>query len=91
MANLNIGNMKMVHLIQFISFSIPKIILTRGLRILRYEIFWNWRSSTKDTKIDKSKSISSRRKEKYKKPNTTERRGLVTSRVGQGYYRRAIK
>ena len=26
----------------------------------------------------------------YNKPNTTERKGLVTSRVGQGYYRQQI-
>ena len=30
------------------------------------------------------------RKKKYKKPNTTERKGLVTSRVGQGYYRQQV-
>ena len=27
---------------------------------------------------------------RYKKPNTTERKGLVTSRVGQGSYRREL-
>ena len=42
------------------------------------------------TKVDKSGQISGRRKKNYKKPNTTERTGLVTSRVGQGYYRQQI-
>ena len=30
------------------------------------------------------------RKKNYKKPNNTESKGLVTSRVGQGYYRQQI-
>ena len=30
-------------------------------------------------------------KRSYKKPNETERRGLVTSRVGQGYYRHRVR
>tara|TARA_B100000927_G_C16426012_1_gene453483 strand:+ start:54 stop:1256 length:1203 start_codon:yes stop_codon:yes gene_type:complete len=51
---------------------------------------WNWKTSRKGTTIDKSKSISRKRKGNYKKPTTTETRGLVTSRVGQGYYRREI-
>lgn len=34
--------------------------------------------------------VSSRRKKKYSKPNSTERKGLVTSRVGQGYYRQQL-
>ena len=37
--------------------------------------------------IDK---VSEQRKRKFKKPNETERSGLVTSRVGQGYYRQQI-
>jgi 5-methylcytosine-specific restriction enzyme A len=35
-------------------------------------------------------SIDKRAKNKYKKPNKTERLGLVTSRVGQGYYRQEL-
>ena len=34
--------------------------------------------------------ISNKRKTNYKKPNETERTGLVVSRVGQGYYRQQI-
>jgi hypothetical protein len=45
--------------------------------------------STK-SKIQKRGEISKERLSKYKKPNTTERQGLVTSRVGQGYYRQQI-
>ncbi len=37
--------------------------------------------------IDK---VSEQRKRKFKIPNETERSGLVTSRVGQGYYRQQI-
>ena len=51
---------------------------------------WDWKTSRKSTSIDKSKLISDKRKRKYKKPTNTETRGLVTSRVGQGYYRRQI-
>lgn len=40
--------------------------------------------------ISKKGVISEQRKKKYTKPNKTERRGLVTSRVGQGYYRQQI-
>ena len=45
--------------------------------------------STK-SKIVKSGQISDNRKGNFKKPDKTERRGLVTSRVGQGYYRQQI-
>ena len=53
---------------------------------------WKPSSSGKVTKsnITKQGSISSQRKAKYKKPSETERKGLVTSRVGQGYYRQQI-
>jgi hypothetical protein len=34
--------------------------------------------------------VSEQRKKKFKIPNETERSGLVTSRVGQGYYRQQI-
>tara|TARA_B100001063_G_C16668024_1_gene504719 strand:+ start:102 stop:1040 length:939 start_codon:yes stop_codon:yes gene_type:complete len=40
--------------------------------------------------ISKKGIVSDIRKRKYIKPNKTERRGLVTSRVGQGYYRQQI-
>lgn len=45
--------------------------------------------STK-SKISKKGEISKTRLTKYKKPNSTEREGLITSRVGQGYYRQQI-
>jgi hypothetical protein len=35
--------------------------------------------------------ISSQRISNYKKPNKTERSGLVISRVGQGYYRQLVR
>jgi len=37
-----------------------------------------------------STSATTNNKTIYKKPNITERKGLVTSRVGQGYYRQEI-
>lgn len=45
---------------------------------------------TTKSKITKKGNVSHERKKKYKKPNTTERKGLVTSRVGQGYYRQQV-
>lgn len=55
---------------------------------------YNWNPAiigkTTKSKITKHGSISSKRKSKYKKPNETERKGLVNSRVGQGYYRQQI-
>ncbi|QTN38185.1 DUF3427 domain-containing protein [Cryomorphaceae bacterium] len=42
------------------------------------------------TQIDKSNRISVARVKRYTKPNTTERKGLVTSRVGQGYFRQQV-
>lgn len=45
---------------------------------------------TTRSKISNQGVISKKRKKNYKKPNTTERKGLVTSRVGQGYYRQQI-
>jgi Domain of unknown function (DUF3427)/HNH endonuclease len=45
---------------------------------------------TSKSKITKKSVVSEKRKIKYKKPNQTERKGLVTSRVGQGYYRQQI-
>lgn len=46
---------------------------------------------TTKSKITKRGVISKERVINYKKPNTTERSGLVTSRVGQGYYRQMIR
>jgi len=45
---------------------------------------------TTRSKISNQGVVSKKRKKNYKKPNTTERKGLVTSRVGQGYYRQQI-
>ena len=45
---------------------------------------------TTKSKISKKGIVSKRRKQVYKKPDETERKGLVTSRVGQGYYRQQI-
>ena len=45
---------------------------------------------TSRSKISNQGVVSKKRKKNYKKPNTTERKGLVTSRVGQGYYRQQI-
>jgi len=53
-----------------------------------------WRPSkvgkTTKSKISKKGEISTTRRSKYKRPNVTERTGLVTSRVGQGYFRQQI-
>lgn len=46
---------------------------------------------TTKSKISKQGLISKERATNYKKPNQTERSGLVTSRVGQGYYRQMIR
>lgn len=40
--------------------------------------------------VNRKRAISPRRKATYKKPDFTERKGLVSSRVGQGYYREQI-
>lgn len=45
---------------------------------------------TTKSKITKRDIISKKRKNNYKKPNETESKGLVVSRVGQGYYRQQI-
>ncbi|MDA8903016.1 HNH endonuclease, partial [Porticoccaceae bacterium] len=42
------------------------------------------------SKINRQGVITPNRARKYRKPNETERKGLVTSRVGQGYYRQKI-
>jgi len=50
-----------------------------------------WRPSkvgmTSSTAVTKRGVVSDRRKTSYKAPDKTERQGLVTSRVGQGYFR----
>jgi 5-methylcytosine-specific restriction protein A len=45
---------------------------------------------TSGAKITKKGVLSSKRKANYTKPTTTERKGLVTSRVGQGYFRNLL-
>ena len=55
---------------------------------------YRWKPSdagmTTKSKITRTGTISDERKRKYKKPDKTERKGLVTSRVGQGYYRKQV-
>jgi hypothetical protein len=55
---------------------------------------YSWRpeksGKSRTTKIRVDNKISVRRKQILTKPNETERTGLVTSRVGQGYYRQQI-
>ena len=55
---------------------------------------YRWKPSdagmTTKSKISRTGSVSDERKRKYKKPEQTERKGLVTSRVGQGYYRQQV-
>lgn len=42
---------------------------------------------TSSATVSKKGMVSQKRKSNYKPPSTTERTGLVTSRVGQGYFR----
>jgi predicted restriction endonuclease len=55
---------------------------------------YNWRTTRTDVNealLERYEGqISDSRKSKYTKPNKTERRGLVISRVGQGYYREGL-
>ena len=53
---------------------------------------WSPKDSGKSTtnKKDYSGVVSKKRKQNYSKPNETERIGLVTTRVGQGWYRQEI-
>ena len=55
---------------------------------------YRWKPSdagmTTKSKITRTGSVSDERKRKYKQPGQTERKGLVTSRVGQGYYRQQV-
>ena len=50
---------------------------------------WDWEPN-KRSKIDLSKKISDKRKSDYKKPNKTERKGFVKSRIGQGWLRTEV-
>jgi len=45
---------------------------------------------TSGATITKKGVVSPKRKTSYAKPTTTERKGLVTSRVGQGYFRNQL-
>ena len=55
---------------------------------------YNWKpemiGKTSSNNVYLVKKLISRPKGEQKKPNYTERRGLVTSRVGQGWYRQEI-
>ena len=53
---------------------------------------WKPSDAGKTTKsaITKKGTVSKERKAKFKKPDQTERKGLVTSRVGQGFYRQQV-
>ncbi|PWD98781.1 HNH endonuclease [Marinilabilia rubra] len=59
---------------------------------LREIYLWKPNKVGKSTqsRIDKSKVVSEERKRNYSKPDETARKGLITSRVGQGYYRQQI-
>jgi hypothetical protein len=51
----------------------------------------NKAGKTTRSKISMKGVVSEQRKRNYKKPTKTERSGLVTSRVGQGYYRQNVR
>ena len=55
---------------------------------------YSWKPSkigkTTKSKITKGISVLSSRESNYRKPNETERTGLVTSRVGQGYFKQQV-
>jgi hypothetical protein len=55
---------------------------------------YNWKPAKvgkeNKSKVSKAGQISEKRKRMYSPPNETERKGIVTSRVGQGYYRQQI-
>jgi len=55
---------------------------------------YNWKPGDVGRNISfkpiNKKPINPKKKISYKKPNSTERKGLVTSRVGQGYYRQQV-
>lgn len=45
---------------------------------------------TSSSKLSKKGNVTPKRKANYKPPATTEREGLVVSRVGQGYFRNQL-
>jgi hypothetical protein len=53
---------------------------------------WNPKDAgmTTKTKVVKKGTITEERKKNFRKPDKTERAGLVTSRVGQGFYRQQV-
>ncbi len=55
-----------------------------------YRNIIKWKSDKKISEIDLSEELSDKRKKNYKKPSKTERKGIVTSRVGQGWYRTEV-
>ena len=55
-----------------------------------YRNIIKWKSDNKITEVDLSEELSDKRKKNYKKPSKTERKGIVTSRVGQGWYRTEV-
>jgi hypothetical protein len=55
-----------------------------------YKNIIEWKSENKTTQIDLSEEVSPKRKNNQTKPSKTERKGLVTTRVGQGWYRTEI-
>jgi len=58
------------------------------------KLLYNWKPGDVGRQIDfkpnYKKPVNPKRKTNYKKPTSTERNGLVTSRVGQGYYRQQV-
>ncbi len=95
----HIKNGKSIHLFEFHSRALWKHI--DELELVDYDYFdtpdthgklrkgikFRFKSSTE--KSTNSKGLK-RKSENYNKPDKTERQGLVTSRVGQGWYRKAI-
>ena len=47
-------------------------------------------STTKETERESSITTGDKKEYNYNKPNQTERKGLVVTRVGQGYYRKQL-
>ena len=58
------------------------------------KLLYNWKPSDVGREIafkpNYKRPISPKLKINYKKPNSTERKGLITSRIGQGYYRQQV-
>ena len=52
---------------------------------------YKWRpENSGKSSVNKTSYSKKKKRSTYKKPNKTERKGLVTSRVGQGWYRQEI-